>query len=126
MLKEIAEHRGINLIQIESGDEYCKANGEEIYSNRSFIAGIDEIYLGIYDDPEEKIISFFHEVGHTLVPHRSLKKVKYDTYKCEALAWKYGIQLAKFYGIEFSKETKKKAKIQLETYRGYDEREVRK
>ena len=126
MLKEIAEHRGIKLIEIHPGDEYCKANGEDAYINHSFIAGRDEIELGIYDDPEKKIISFFHEVGHTMVPRRSIKRVKYDTYKCEALAWKYGLRLAKYYGIEFKRETKKWAKSQLNSYIGHDEREIRK
>jgi hypothetical protein len=125
MLKEIAENRGIQLIEVQLGDELCKANGEDSYINHSYVCGNDRIELGIYDDPEKRIISFFHEIGHTMVSDRSIKRVKYDTYKCERLAWKYGLRLAKFYGFKFNKETKKWAKEQLNSYIGHDERERR-
>ena len=54
MYKEIAEKHNIELIEIVAGDKYCEANGEDNYKNRSYVAGNDQIFLGIYDDEELK------------------------------------------------------------------------
>jgi hypothetical protein len=122
MLKEIAEHNNVNLIEVQPGDQYCKANGEDAYIDHSYVAGKD-IELGIYADPEKKIISFFHEMGHILTPNRVHKRCN-TKYEIEKKAWKYGFKLAKFYGIEFNKDTKEWANAQLESYRGWEEREM--
>lgn len=122
MLQEIAEHYGVNLTQVNPGDSHCKANGEDAYINHSYVAGKD-IELGIYEDPEKRIISFFHEMGHILTPKRVHKRCN-TKYEIEAKAWKYGYKLAKFYGIEFNKDTKDWAKAQLESYKGWEKREM--
>ena len=123
MLREIAEHKGIKLIEVHPGDQLCKANGEDAYIDHSYCAGKDYIELGIYSDPEKRIVSFFHEMGHILTPKRVHKRCR-TVYEVEEKAWKYGYKLAKFYGIEFNKDTKDWAKVQLESYKGYEEREM--
>lgn len=122
MLKEIADHYKIQLVEVQSGDNLCKANGEDAYIDHSYVAG-KYIELGIYSDPEKKIVSFFHEMGHILTPKRVHKRCN-TVYEIEEKAWKYGYKLAKFYGIEFNKDTKDWAKAQLESYKGYEEREM--
>jgi hypothetical protein len=108
-------------VEVQLGDKYCKANGEDSYIDHSYVAG-NYIELGIYEDPEKRIVSFFHEMGHILTPKRVHKRCN-TKYEIEEKAWRYGYKLAKFYGIEFNKETKKWAQEQLDTYIGYEERE---
>ena len=117
MLKEIAENKGISLIDCETNDKYIEAWDVSDLINKSYIIGNNEIVLGIYDDPEKRIASFFHEIGHTLVSQQSIKRVKYDTLKIEKLAWKKGYDIAKFYGIKFSKDIKEWAAEQILTYK---------
>ena len=113
-LEKISKDFGIiKLVQITKGDEYCIANGEERYINSSYIAGRDEIYLGIYENKELLIASFFHEIGHTLVNFINYKTV----IDIEREAWKQGFDVAKKYGYNFSKETYEWADKQIETYK---------
>jgi len=122
MIKEIADYYGVELVEVQAGDKYCKANGEDTYINRSFVAG-KYIELGIYTDPEKRLVSFFHEMGHILTPKRVHNKCR-TKYQVEEKAWKYGYKLAKSFGIEFNKDTKQWAKEQLNGYKGYEEREM--
>jgi len=62
-IHNIALEYGINIIQVEKDDKYCEANGEHNYTNASYVAGND-IWLGMYEDNELRILSFFHEMGH--------------------------------------------------------------
>jgi len=122
MIKEIADYYGVELVEIQPGDSFCKANGEDTYINRSFVAG-KYIELGIYADPEKRLVSFFHEMGHILTPKGVNNKCR-TKYQVEEKAWKYGYKLAKSFGIEFNKDTKQWAKEQLNGYKGYEEREM--
>ena len=122
MIKEIADYYGVELVEIQPGDSFCKANGEDTYINRSFVAG-KYIELGIYADPEKRLVSFFHEMGHILTPKGVNNKCR-TKYQVEEKAWKYGYKLAKSFGIEFNKDTKQWAVEQLNGYKGYEEREM--
>ena len=68
MIESICEEHGVKLHVITHGDEYCVANGEDVYINASYstgnMAGSPEIWIDIYEDEELKMISFFHELGH--------------------------------------------------------------
>ncbi len=95
-LKVIAKKYGVKkVIKVQPGDEYCHANGEKSYRNRSVIAGCDEIYLGIFDDEELMIASFFHEIGHVV-------NMKNNKLNSESVAWLNGFKVAKKYGYVFS------------------------
>ncbi len=122
MIKEIADYYGVELVEVQPGDSFCKANGEDTYINRSFVAG-KYIELGIYADPEKRLVSFFHEMGHILTPKGVNNKCR-TKYQVEEKAWKYGYKLAKSFGIEFNKDTKQWAVEQLNGYKGYEEREM--
>jgi len=109
-LKSIAKTHGIKkFVKIEKGDKYCLANGEDSYLNKSYLAGNNEIYLGIYDDNELMIASFFHELGHIT----DNKKGKYNS---ETVAWLIGFKLAKKHGYNFKEKVYLYAIEQLSTY----------
>lgn len=116
-LKAISISHGVNkFVQIVEGDEYCQANGIESYMAQSRIAGKDEIYLGIYDDIELKIASFFHEIGHTKITQE-----EYNTHvivDIERMAWERGFELAKTaHYIYFSDYVHDWAEEQINTYK---------
>lgn len=109
-LSIIAKRYGIKkLVKVIRGDKLCKANGEENYINRSYICGNDRIELGIYEDEELMIASFFHEIGHIV-------DTKDDKYNSEEQAWVIGFELAKKHGYNFSENTYKWAEEQLTSY----------
>lgn len=108
----------VNVIEVQEGDEHCKANGVDKYINCSYCSN-DEIYLGIYDDQELKLLSFFHELGHlkdTTDWDWELDTRKNAQYKIEQRAWEIGYEIALLNHIEFSDKAKQWALEQLETY----------
>lgn len=107
------QHGIINVTRITHEDhELCKANGIEMFKNACCIIANQEIIIGIYEDKELELISFFHEIGHTLVPQpRRITK-----YQQEKEAWMLGINLAKRYNITFSQRALDWANEKLETY----------
>jgi DNA polymerase III delta prime subunit len=110
-LKLIAEKYGIKeFVKVESGDQLCIYNGEDCYINKSYICGQARIELGIYENIELMIISFFHELGHIV---NSVG----DFYNSEEKAWKIGFKLAESYEYNFSDETHKWCEEQLATYK---------
>lgn len=92
---------------------------EDSYTNCSSCAGSDEIFLGVYEDPELRMLSFFHELGHCVsaklgqIP--DYEDLPYYHYS-EALAWQVGLSLASTYNIEFSPKALTWAKEQLGSY----------
>jgi len=81
------------------------------YINKSYISG-NEIILGIYDNPEFRSISFFHEVGHFL-SHKLLGDSEYEN---ERIAWEVGFAVAASHGIFFSEEAEEFANDSLDSY----------
>lgn len=122
-LKEIADIFGIKLIIITKNNlnKYIKKFNitEEDLTNNAYIIGDEELILGIYDSPDVKVASFFHEIGHTLIKERFEKLVKYDTMLIEFQAWIEGLRLAKKYGYQFSNKTYKYILDSLNSY--YDD-----
>lgn len=115
-LKSIAKEYKQELYKIEKGDEYCIANGEENYINKSYIG--NKIELGIYDDEELMIASFFHELGHVIDKTEWwIDADETTTYKAEKMAWELGFELSKKYGYEFSEKTYQWCNEQLKTYK---------
>lgn len=118
--KIIADKYKIDLYFVKKGDEFCEADGEDSYINRSASAG-KEIWIGIYDCEEFKLASFFHEVGHIIDPiDWSINADSETMYKSEVWAWEIGFKLAEVYGITFSDRVKLWAKKQTETYINYE------
>ena len=110
-LSNIGKIYGIKKVtNIDNRDhEYCLVNGVETYLNKSFIIGAEEIVLGIYDDNELLIASFFHELGH-IIKHEN------NMFNTEEQAWKIGFEVAREHGFTFSIKTHKWAYEQLCTY----------
>ena len=110
-LISISKKYGIKKFhKIEKGDQYCIWNGEDSYINKSYICGNDEIEIGIYENDELMIASFFHELGHI-----TDQKVK-GYYNSEEDAWKIGFKLAKEHGYSFCDDTYKWCEEQFNTY----------
>jgi len=135
MIKEIVKKYDVMLYEVTQGDNHCEANGEDSYHNTSYCAGnihskcgmsdrnnCAEIWLGFYDDEEIKLISFFHELGH--VTDDTIWNDKLLKYDMEKIAWNKGYEIAKEYGVKFSRKSKGWATKQLNTYKGWEEREI--
>lgn len=116
LMLKIAKQFGIRLIDVTKNTECVEANGIETYENRSFIIGRDEIQLGVYNDPELKFLSFFHEIGHILVGNKFEKDAAYNKHKIEERAWEKGYELAASYNVVFSDKAKQWAVSELNTY----------
>lgn len=118
MIESICEEHGVKLHVVTRDDEYCLANGEDVYIDASYSAGNvecrAEIWIGIYEDEELKKISFFHELGHVLDTVG-----RYDNrHAKEMRAWEIGLSYARnVMEIEFSDSSIEWAMKQLETYK---------
>jgi hypothetical protein len=94
IIDDIVDKYNITLYYVEPGDEFCQAGGESNYINLSYNIG-RKIWLGIYDDDNKKIASFFHEVGRIIDPiDWSVNADETTTYKSEKWAWEIGFKLA--------------------------------
>jgi len=111
--KKIASNYNITVHKVEIGDENCIANGVDAYLNRSFCSGhylnscstslsscAAEIWIGIYENKDEEIASFFHELGHCLTTIRDKFKdlSSNDSFNLELDAWMVGLIEAYKYG----------------------------
>lgn len=123
-LRLICKKLGIKLIDLAQVKDQSKW-GDGNNFNRSFIIGHNEIWLGIYDDDRFKLISFFHELGHTFLPREYPKQTKYNTLMIELKAWNLGIEYALKKGFIFDDETLEWGYKQALDYVGHDKREHR-
>lgn len=115
-LQIVASKYGRNVVQVTEGDGHCQANGTESYVNKSYCCHPD-IYLGIYDDEELKLASFFHELGHALIADDFAASVDYYTPTIEREVWRIGFELAKNeHGLEFSQKAHEWAEEQIQTH----------
>jgi hypothetical protein len=97
ILLQLAEAYGIKSVWVVTpGDKYVVANGEETFKNKSYIVGKDEIIMGLYDDPNLFVASFFHEIGHAFID-----KVFTNRVELERMAWVTGFQIAEKHGYKF-------------------------
>jgi hypothetical protein len=110
IIEAICLERGIKLSHQDDVDCSC------IYGN-------DEIVLGQYKNPELRFISFFHELGHTLVTQDFKAATNYNTLLIELKAWDLGIEFAISRDIVFSDDAIVWGYGQALTYAGHDERE---
>lgn len=100
-------------IELTFADSYLvELNGLDAYLNRSVHIGGDSICIGIYEDGELKLLSFFHELGHCVDP-RVQHESKYDQ---EHRAWHFAYRLSESEGFSFSPRALRWAREQLATY----------
>lgn len=92
------------------------SNDLDFFINRSVLIGSGIIVLGKYNNKRLKLISLFHEIGHTRVDKQFMELVKYDSYSIERRAWLEDLKLAKQEGITFTISEIKWAIKQLSTY----------
>jgi len=108
-LRKIATEFGVQLSELGPDIDI------EDRINHSYAYGCDEIALGIYEDEELLVISFFHELGHCVGSLPPYEECQYDHYK-EARAWRVGLALAADRGITFSSRALEWAREQLTSY----------
>jgi len=119
MVKIAAKYDIATLHFVKIGDDWCEEDGEDRYLDESAIGGCDEIWVGIYEDDEIKLASFFHAIGYTLSNN------VFDTvYERHQEAWRIGFEVALVEGIEFSDNAKVWAKGKLDTFIGWEENEI--
>ena len=119
-IKEVAKEWGATVEFLE----IANPNNFEDIENNCSVAG-KEIFVGIYDRPEEKLISVFHEIGHMEIGQDFIKKWKYNTLMIEIECWNIGIRIAKdIFGITFTDKAIEFAYKKALSYVGHDEREV--
>ena len=122
-IEKIASSHGITLHQVFPGDQFCEANGEDHYVNRSFTAGRCEIWIGIYEDEDWKVASFFHELGHCLTQQEWNEDMLKFHYELDA--WLVGLQVAQSYGYFIKPSTLKKFAIKsLFSYLEWEAKEI--
>jgi hypothetical protein len=120
--QQIASNYGITVHKVEEGDETWNTGGS-VHLNHSFCGGIDEIVIGVYEDVDWEIASFFHELGHCITTNTF--EGDYLKFHIELDAWMVGLQEAYKYGYVIQPSTLKFMIECLESYIGWEEREVR-
>jgi len=123
--QEIGDRYGIKIYKIERGGKLWEENGEEMYLNRSFCAGRDEIWVGVYDDEDEEVASFFHELGHC-ISHSfdNLHHSEFRMFHVELDAWMLGLTEAYKHNYLIKPSTFKFITDCINSYVGYEEREI--
>lgn len=97
-LIELAKKYDIKLIR---STEICE-------DNEGASAGCDEIMLGNFDNKDNEIFAFFHELAHCKFNNDMEKllgikaPMKLSFLSNEGLCWEYGLYLAKANGYEWS------------------------
>ena len=91
--QKIASNYNITVHRIRRGDKYHTAIGDDVYLNRSWSGGINEIIIGIFDDKDEEAASFFHELGHCISRDlgNSFDNIQNGSFHSELDAWMVGL-----------------------------------
>ena len=107
-VKNIVKNLQIILIDCEKDQGYIEKVGmsRDEFINRSFLV----------DNPEHKLASFFHEVGHMHVTQDFKVRNKYNIQAIEREAWDLAYSIALTHGIFFGEETRKWADEQIDGY----------
>lgn len=74
--------------------------------NTASSAGRD-LFFGVFDDPEIKLVAFFHELGHALMAERLGRTSRLSMISQEGAAWELGLGIALHHGYNwgyYSKE----------------------
>lgn len=122
LMAEVAEQLDIQVIFVQDGDEHCAANGRDQYINRSVCYG-RAVEIGMYDDKEIELISFFHEVGHIIDPIDWSKVEGATKWHQEASAWRLAFRLMANYEVDLTDKTRLWAMEQLNSYICFEDRE---
>lgn len=93
------------------------------YEEDSYTIGNNEIVVGRYNNCENLLISFFHEVGHCLLGSESCRDFAYNTLLIELECWNIGLKEAMKRGINFSDNAIQFGYNKALSYVGHDERE---
>ena len=112
------------------GQGWAEEQTRDWYNEKSSCAGGScaggigsdpRIWLGIYEDEELRLASFFHEFAHLRSTYPQFKgefiNATHNSYLREAYTWEYSFKFAKRLGIKFSDKV---FKYRDECLRGYE------
>ncbi len=114
-IESLAKELGIKLI-------YNSDSSDDLLYNECAQAG-GTFWIGEYEDEELKLISFFHELGHTIITQEFIKKWEYNTFIIELECWNLGFEEARKREIFFSDKAIAWGLQKATSYVGHDERE---
>ncbi len=118
-IQELAKEYGIDIIEMGDKEVEETGMGHDYFIDSSNVIG-GQVSIGFYKDQEKKIISIFHEIGHTLIRYPEFFNSIKDGRTCktgeEALAWLLGIKEAHKHGFNFSDKTLEWATRNILTY----------
>lgn len=122
LIKRICEDHGIKLHLMEEifedSEKAKNYDSKEYHTGHSGYAHPD-LFVGLYDDDQLKLISFFHELGHHLCCVNDLypeyEDLPYYHYG-ESLAWRIGLNESLKYDVSFNILEINWAVRQLSTY----------
>jgi len=143
LLQQVAEDHGVRIANVHepyvsaSGKEYpsfldatgeVKSDGETLrdlglstefdFCTRALLLE-DEIVLGTFGDEECRVAAFFHELGHYMLGHVSMRGVSAETLlRTEHDAWDVGFREAERYKVEFGHHGWDFREKCLDSYRG--------
>ena len=104
--RKIAKDYGLNVVHVNKNNIGRVAEKYDIdkknLKNNAYVIDNEDIILGIFDEKDLKIASFFHEMGHTLIKESFEKLVNENNMLIESQAWIEGLRIAKKYGVKFS------------------------
>ena len=104
--RKIAKDYGLNVVHVNKNNIGRVAEKYDIdkknLKNNAYVIDNEDIILGIFDDKDLKIASFFHEMGHTLIKESFEKLVNENNMLIESQALIEGLRIAKKYGVKFS------------------------
>ncbi len=107
------EQLGIEIAFVEPGDKYIQANGLDTYDNRSYCIGKDKIVVGIYEDDELFLVSFYHELAHCLFDYDRNTSI----YAFEQAVWENTFKLLEEHDYKISDNTAVWCLEQLNSYK---------
>ena len=122
IIGKICQKHNIQLVDLGSNSEFFKEYLEQIgmtgsedqFLNQSYACG-DEIILGVYDDSQQRFISFLHELGHKRMA-TILKRNFATKYDQEGAAWDYAFRVSRWFGVDLSDETLSYCAKSLKSY----------
>jgi len=100
-IERVAKGCKIKLTFVKPDDAYCMTDGEDFYKNKCILkvdVKTNGIIVGLFEDENRMLASFFHQVGHTIIDRSTI-----ETSDVEKEAIKRGDFLAEVHGITLDK-----------------------
>ena len=88
-----------DILFISEYDKHKYRASFPVEDNSAFCIDSNTIIIGKYDNYENMLIAFFHEVGHCLISREFVVKWDYSTLMIELECWNIGLKEARKKGF---------------------------